>query len=1049
MKITIYCLLLFFFGTLNVYAQQKKENTTYQTDGEWIIGYNLDRYNNRPIYINNGNGFILAGDKPLIRLVKKDSLLGNLIISLKRGNTTKAIYNFDRITSFYTSGQMKWELSDNQFKDVNLILNVLPAANGTGMVVCLETKNIKPGDELSWSFGGGKQYLKKNLGHEFDLMGHPELIDWKNAGNSDEEPLFQGKFQKEETDTFALSFNLNSDGEIVCQTEKEADLSYFQAKRKLNEVIDRMKINTPDPYLNVIAKSSVFAVDGTWYPPVFVHGGMLWNNALPGWRTVFGGTMHGWHDRVLQQAKYYIATQVKESDKKEPKADPQGLLTLQHADSRLFGVGRIVKDQKRYNMQSQLFDQFIEDYRWTSDPELIKVLREALELHLVWIQECFDPDSDGVYESYLNSWPTDSQWYNGGGTAEETSYAYRAHSAARDMAHNVGDKESEKHHNQMLEKIKKGFFDKLWITSCGHSGSYREQGGNERLHENPWLYSIFLPIDAGLTSPSQAIQSVYYSEWALQNDRMPSGGRQVWTSNWIPGTWSIRERWAGDNYHLALSYFQAGLTEDAWDIMKGTYMHTAFNHLVPGNLGGKQGGTDFGDCVHTFSRTLVSGLFGFTPDYPNGRVNITPHFPNDWNHASIELPDVKITFERNNICSNYSIELPQKANLFLKLPVLSNDIKNVTLNGKNTNWKLEAGVGCTMVVIKVNDNNKAIVSINHTNKLPYYEPVFIEGKVGEEIQLIAKDARIISFEDPQKIVKKGNIKDGILHAQLAANKGYHTIITEVKVGNSPQYRVFRVKINDPEGDIKEAARYVEKIPENAGWETINIHSLYNADIKTIYKQAYLSPRPNTVSVRLGTDGYSPWTFPIWKNNAPEIQTNNVADMLIGENRLVTPQGVPFRWNTDDSNIAFTSMWDNYPTLIEFPINKTGDAAYFLIAGSTNVMQCQIANAVIRLNYVDGTTDSLELIPPVNYWNLCPIYNEATSPEQGSRNDYMSEIDRFVMPDKLPETVQLGENCRAMLLNLKMRKGVELKSVTLETLSQEVVVGMIGVSIMNK
>jgi len=47
-----------------------------------------------------------------------------------------------------------------------------------------------------------------------------------------------------------------------------------------------------------------------------------------------------------------------------------------------------------------------------------------------------------------------------------------------------------------------------------------------------------------------------------------------------------------------------------------------------------------------------------------------------------------------------------------------------------------------------------------------------------------------------------------------------------------------------------------------------------------------------------------------------------------------------------------------------------------------------------------------------------------------------------------ETVHLGENCRAMLLNLKMRPGVELKSVSLETLSQEVVVGLMGITVMN-
>jgi hypothetical protein len=178
--------------------------------------------------------------------------------------------------------------------------------------------------------------------------------------------------------------------------------------------------------------------------------------------------MLGWHDRVRDEARFYTDSQVQESDKKEAKADPKSLLTEQHPDSRFYGVGHIGNDQVFYNMQTQFFDQIVEEYRWTADPELIKFFRHALDLHLIWVRDCFDPDGDGVYESYINVWPTDSQWYNGGGTAEETSYAYRGHLAARDMALQAGDAEAVNYHNKMLEKIKNGFFKKLWITNKGY-----------------------------------------------------------------------------------------------------------------------------------------------------------------------------------------------------------------------------------------------------------------------------------------------------------------------------------------------------------------------------------------------------------------------------------------------------------------------------------------------------------------------------------------------------------------------------------------------------
>ena len=1100
---TIFLLLFVISQPLCLLAQ----STRYTAEKGTIVGKNTGRYNNRPLYINNTNAFILTGDQPIARLVKGEYLYGTFMLAIERKGKGKWLQQCDQITSIYRPGRMAWEITDTAFRGLKITLEILPMATTTGMAVRVNAEGVQQGDQLIWTFGGAQWRKDQNLSWKFDVMGQPELLTWgfipeecKNnqietagktslvslvdginhnklfivaagcsleaktdVGESSEWsnanvfkrsrpqhlPILKGTAALKKGKTVYWAFEaFNQAGNPDLSEVNDPENAFADGLKRTESFQNRLKINTPDAYLNAVASASVAAVDGTWYPPVFVHGALQWNTRFPGWRTIFGGTMYGWHNRVKEEAKFYTDAQIKESDKKEAKADSALLLTAQHQDSRFYGLGRINKDQSFYNMQTQFFDQIVEEYRWTNDPELVKFFRKALELHLIWERDCFDPDGDGVYESYINVWPTDSQWYNGGGTAEETSYAYRGHRAARDMARNAGDSTAEKYHTQMLEKIKKGFFEKLWISKKGYSGAYREQGGHERLHENPWLYSIFLPIDAGLTSPLQSIESVYYSEWALQNDRMPAGGRKVWTSNWVPGIWSIRELWPGDNYALALAYFQSGLPNDGWDIMRGTFMHSAFDDLVPGNLGAKQGGVDFGDCTHTFARTLVSGLFGYNPDYPNGIVKLSPQFPSDWGHASIELPDVKMAFAREKYNINYSFELVHAANVELFLPVQSEDVKNVTVDGKAVSWKLIPGIGRSMVHIQLNQSAKGEVSIETGKTLPYYPPVIIEGNIGENIQINVNEAQIVGLEDPQGVLDNGKIEKGVIVATLNANKGHHTVIAKVLAGKALQLRVFRIKVNDPEGDLQQEARFVNKIPANANWRNVDISPLLNADVTTIYQQQYLSPRPNTVSARLGSDGYSPWTFSYWNSKAPVIKLDKVDYLLDDRNRLITPQGIPFNWNGEMKNIAFTSMWDNYPTKMEFPVNKTGDAVYFLVCGSTNVMQCEIANAVIRLNYSDGETDSLDLVPPINYWNLSVIDPHASAPGQGSRNYYTSEIDEFCLPDTLPETVQLGENCTAMLLNLKLRKGVELKSITLETLSQEVVVGLMGVTIMN-
>ena len=61
--------------------------------------------------------------------------------------------------------------------------------------------------------------------------------------------------------------------------------------------------------------------------------------------------------------------------------------------------------------------------------------------------------------------------------------------------------------------------------------------------------------------------------------------------------------------------------------------------------------------------------------------------------------------------------------------------------------------------------------------------------------------------------------------------------------------------------------------------------------------------------------------------------------------------------------------------------------------------------------------------------------------------YRKDTDAFCLPDPSPPMVQLGSECRAMVLNRAMRPEEVLEYVELETLSQEVVVGLMGLTIM--
>lgn len=1075
----------------------------YRPEGSRIVGNNVDRYNNRPLYINNSDAFILTGDLPLVKLVQGKNIYGNFNIGLKRGERAKWLHDFNNIQSQFENGKMVWIISDSSYQETVIKLEVFPTHEKIGLLSKIKIEKSQKNDSIFWLYGGAEE-RNENLNWKFDVLGNPDLIQkdlevisdnnrifisendftidfeslkgdvdnfsivgtcskinklkicdadhWKDINkllvcDSDNNPVVSDCVSMENVDTILWLFKLKNEDIVEDHFLAESILlEYEEGEQRIQNLNKEIRINTPDPFLNAIVKNSVHAHDGAWYPPVFVHGPMQWNYPYPGWRSIFGAIMLGWHDRVKMEAKYYIDSQVTESDKTSPKIDPKTLYTAQHADSRYYGIGRLTQDQGFYNMQTQFFDQIIEEWRWTADPELESFLRKALDLHLKWVKDCFDPDGDGIYESYINVWPSDSQWYNGGGTAEETSYAYKAHLAARDLAQRAGDMSAVLYHESMLKKIKEAFFDLLWIDKNGHSGSYREQGGYERLHKDPWLYSIFLPIDAGLTTQKKAIESLYYSEWALQNDSNDLGGRQVWTSNWVPGIWSIRELSPGDNYHLALAYFQAGLPDDGWDIMRGNFMESAFNSLVPGNLGMPSGGIDFADCKDMFLRSLVQGMFGYNPDYPNDKVIFKPQFPKSWASAEIELADFSLTFEKELLKTKYEITLDKTAKATVQIPLSVARVYDVKVDGKSVNYNKKPGIGCSIVEIEIQNCSSSKIEVTHSERLDYDPPRYIEINSGEELLLNFKNEIITQVFDPQGIFKSVNSDEDEVRVAFGSNTGYHTFIIETQIDDNPKWRVFRTKINDPQKDNDEKERYVKEIPGKCDWQVIDINDKMNADVRKIYEQQYLSPRPNTVSVRLGSDGYSPWTFYHWHSKPPSIEFNLI-DPLIDNNKLQTKQGVPFHFINNDLNVVFTSLWDNYPNEIKIPIDEQGDAIWFMVIGSTNVMQCQIANAVIVVNYEDGGRDSIELIPPVNYWNLSSISTHNNAPLQDRRTYYDSEIDKFCLPEELPEIVSLGSECNAMLLNLKLRPDTKIKNVELRCLSQEIVVGIMGISIM--
>lgn len=671
------------------------------------------------------------------------------------------------------------------------------------------------------------------------------------------------------------------------------------------------------------------------------------------------------------------------------------------------------------------------------------------------------------------------------------------HEALRDMALLSGDTAAVVRHSEMIRIIRQNFFKEgvgLWINSTGHPAAWREEIAHRRLRPDAWSYSIFLPIDAKLLVDLEAVQALYYTEWGLQRLEMTcsqagtdgpnsySCGQRHWTSNWVPSVWSAREFWPGDNYALALAYFQTGLPDGGFDLLQGNLMHDMFNYMSPGALGSHNGGLDFNDIVNPAARAFVEGLFGIRPNLPNRVIEIAPQLAPDWDNASVTTQYLKIVargFRQRSGSGTSSLTVELRHGMVcpgcalqMKLPLRATGLADVTLNGARANFSVAPGFGQAVVtviaVVPRVASSMVTVALRYENALGYIRAVSLRGVAGDHIDLFPSAKHngtgstivVESVEDPQRALSSHTVDQiGIVRGVLSNESSQYRLVSVVirlgEVEGKPilHRQLFKLNVTRPSSTVAAKLAVTAAEARSSVFTFVNISSLLNGDLRNIFHPVggYMEPRPATCACRIATDGYSPWSFKnaaasqgdlppfpdfsnvssdglVWTASGGRFQLHNVQNTTHKESEE--------RNNTRGSNVAFVSQWHNWPTKLTVPVSAgPGEVIWLLIAGSTNNMQTRLANAVLQFNYSDGHAEELELIPPLNYWSLTKI----------AGIDYDYSRDGFCLPTEPPPQVQLGEHNRAMVYTWRVMSG-EVSAVTLEALSLEVVVGLLAVSV---
>jgi hypothetical protein len=782
--------------------------------------------------------------------------------------------------------------------------------------------------------------------------------------------------------------------------------SFAAAEAHRRAIAERVVVETPDPFINAAAAALNIAADAVWdgQQQSFMHGAVAWRTRLLGWRGQYAGDALGWHERTAAHfagfAKQQNTSPVPETI---PPADEDS--NLARSEAAIHSNGDL--SNKHYDMNLVAVDAFFRHLLWTGDTNYARALWPVIERHLAWERRLFrrefGPDKLPLYEAYAAIWASDDLNYNGGGTAHASAYNYFANKMAARVAKILGKDPAV--YEQEAALILRGMNQYLWLADEGNFAEFKDYLGRQLVHPNSGLWTFYHTLDSEVPTPAQAGQMSRWIDTHIAH--IPIRGKNVPEENlytlpetsWMPYQWSLNNVVMAEAAHTALGLWQANRPDAAFPLFKGELLDSMFLGLCPGNLGAMtshdmargEAQRDFADSVGVNSRALVEGLFGIRPDALAGELRIVPGFPAGWNHASIRHPDFNLSFQREGLQETFIVEqkFPRPLALDLRSAALREGVASVTVNGQAAKWNwVQDGFGVRRIAIE----NPAVKK----------SEVVVTWK-GEAVRPLTPS------------LSPGGGEGGRKHS---------------------------------EGD---AFDWHKPVPADEKFETVNLTPDFNDRVTQIFRNEYRTPRSPFASLATPKQGIGGWCEPNASFDVDDSGLRKLAAKNGGQ--LILPNGISLLTpgEADAKNILFTSQWDNYPRDVSVPLTGKAARVFLLMAGSTSPMQSQFDNGEIIVTYTDGTTDRLPLRNPTNWWPIDQDYfmddyafrrDEPIPPRVDLRTGKIRllDVERFKgKGGKIPGGA-------ATVLELPLDPGKELKSLTVRALANEVVIGLMSVTL---
>ena len=968
----------------------------YFPDGRDIVCQDGDKRYNRALYGSYTEYRLETSDRPIFA-VYRSKAHKNIRFRLTANGKTTLLEQTTHAEARYNAGKRVYKLTDASWRKGSLTITVLLQPDAESAIWKFEPQNMPSDAKVEmvvcdikrpkFNRSGDMNSDPADSFEPADGEPNKQTIQWMLGTETTYAVLDckGGAYRNANPQaTYTVLDSGASTYTLSTPTGAEAERLYAKAWQHHEWLAGNIVFDTPDPYLNTMGGTLMAAADGAWDGEVWLHGAIVWRMQLNGWRAGFLGDLLGMPDRAVSHFNAYANSQITDVEPiiPNPTPDPEKLLTR---EAKTWGTQMYSNGYIcRYPNRKDIMHHYDMNLNYIDE----------LLLHLE-----YDADKD-----YLRKmWPVIKlhlEWEKRNFDPDDDGLydAYCCIWASDALYYNGGAVSHSTAYNYRTLR--------LAARIC------------EILGEDPTYYKK--EADKTLKAMNERLWLKDRGHWAEYQDLM--GLKR--THNHA-ALWSI------------YTPIDCGMATPEQAIRATQYVDSCIPHIP----------------------VVIEGVKTSKKDKPLYQISTTDWLPYDWsinNVAAEETMHMALAY--------FQAGRNEEGFRLIK----ANIMDQAYLGGSPGNFGQisyydrargelyrdfsdNAGISARAFIEGLYGirpdalNGRCYIrpgfpaEWKHASiQTPYMKYTF-RREGNKEIYEIEQN-----FAQPLQIVLRQNTGVGYVETVGTTEKKQTITVTRAKQQPLPRPLITAERI-----DGKAWGNNFDDV-KTERLETVNMDAKWNSNVGDIFKNFYLSPRPKVTTLTIPAHGIGEWCHPEFTANINDVALRRqVKDQV-----FTTELGIPFRTPAKGRNIAYTSLWDNYPDAVTIPLQGKASHAYLLMAGSTNHMQSRIDNGQIVVTYTDGTTDTLPLYNPHNW---CPIeqdyYEDGLQFHAAQPRPYRLDFASLkVSREHMPMGERYGYQKRdfkagaAVMLDMPLNAQKQLRDITVRTLSNDVVIGIMGVTL---